>query len=515
MLKRIAVPLEGARELSRKLHAIYDEISYNHLTGLEPDLQLDEPLQADALSIDLGDGATLNATPESYNAALLISLLAAAGDKSVMIWGAPGTGKTTLVTLLARALAVPSDKVFDGILTGNSEFSEDNFAHPDMKSIIKESEYKIAWKAFASAPVRMVDELTRISGYGQSQLGMALSEHRLQYHGESIPIETAPFFGAANTVKSGETFGLTDHMRSRFDMHVLMTMASALNATSNTSFKYYPDDPNFQLSPNDKQRLRQLVDLIKKQPWAQILIDEMAAVIDRANTLPAGRVVNKSQLFMGETTEAVAKQLMDSNPTGLVAEKWPQLQFNESISPRELQAWAWFTLALAIMTAPENPEHAAEQIAPSILPYLLYMNVLPNEIAIKANNDQPITEPMHWVKSVSRQLWEQEQSIKGEELTCSELDDVLPGKTPPTPTAADHPVFHTIYGVKQYFRDNPLLSIPEKKMVIKRTLEAISKDKRKRHHAVALVRMWDHVSIQNRALERNFEKDFEKPDTHA
>jgi MoxR-like ATPase len=157
---------------------------------------------------------------ESFNSALLFSLLTALNRGKELIIGEPGLGKTTSAEYIgAMTYRLPLGLIWAGEVSGHPEQTEEKIiGRPDLGRLNRGEEVVI-WSYLAQLPIKIVDEINRLPETKQSMILDGVDRGKWEYLNDVIINEEYCLFATANYQDRG-TNTLIAPLIDRFDVIV-------------------------------------------------------------------------------------------------------------------------------------------------------------------------------------------------------------------------------------------------------------------------------------------------------
>lgn len=157
---------------------------------------------------------------ESFNSALLISLLTTLNRGKELIIGEPGLGKTTSAEYIgAMAYRLPLGLIWASEVSGHPEQTEEKIiGRPDLGRLNKGEEV-VVWSYLAQLPIKIVDEINRLPETKQSMILDGVDRGNWEYLNDVIINEEYCLFATANYQDRG-TNTLIAPLIDRFDVIV-------------------------------------------------------------------------------------------------------------------------------------------------------------------------------------------------------------------------------------------------------------------------------------------------------
>ncbi|MBK7642737.1 MAG: AAA family ATPase [Planctomycetes bacterium] len=221
--------------------------------------------------------SSLSARLFGQDEALELAGLALLAGGHVLIEGAPGLGKTTLVKLLAGALELSFQRIqftpdlMPADIVGTRVLEEDGRGHRGFRF----------QRGPLFANVVLADELNRATPRTQSALLEAMAERQVTVFGETHALE-APFFVAAtqNPIEMEGTYPLPEAQLDRFLLEIVIGMpAEAALRTileRTTSSEPAPLEAVWK-----RERLLELRALVREVPVSSALLARVARLVLR------------------------------------------------------------------------------------------------------------------------------------------------------------------------------------------------------------------------------------------
>ena len=157
---------------------------------------------------------------ESFNSALLFSLLTALNRGKELIIGEPGLGKTTSAEYVAAmTYQLPLGLIWASEVSGHPEQTEEKIiGRPDLGRL-NQGEEVVVWSYLAQLPIKIVDEINRLPETKQSMILDGVDRGNWGYLNDVIINEEYCLFATANYQDRG-TNTLIAPLIDRFDVIV-------------------------------------------------------------------------------------------------------------------------------------------------------------------------------------------------------------------------------------------------------------------------------------------------------
>ncbi len=157
---------------------------------------------------------------QSYNAALLLSLLTGLRQGKALIIGEPGLGKTTSAEYVCSLLyRVPLGTIWASEVSGHPEQTEEKIiGRPDLGRL-NQGEEVVVWSQFVLLPTKIVDEINRLPETKQSMILDGVDRGNWEYLNDSIINSEYCLFATAN-YQDGGTNTIIAPLIDRFDVMV-------------------------------------------------------------------------------------------------------------------------------------------------------------------------------------------------------------------------------------------------------------------------------------------------------
>jgi len=228
--------------------------------------------------------AALESRIHGQNEALELAGLALLAGGHVLVEGAPGLGKTTLVKSLASALELSFQRI---------QFTPDLMPADILGTrVLEEDEHGRRQFRFQKGPlfahVVLADELNRATPRTQSALLEAMAERQVTVFGETHALEE-PFFVAAtqNPIEMEGTYPLPEAQLDRFLLEIVMSMPA--EAALRTILERTTTTEPAALQPVWKRaRLLELRALVREVPVGPALLARVARLVLRTQPREPG-----------------------------------------------------------------------------------------------------------------------------------------------------------------------------------------------------------------------------------
>jgi len=157
---------------------------------------------------------------ESFNSALLFSLLTALNRGKELIIGEPGLGKTTSAEYVgAMIYRLPLGLIWASEVSGHPEQTEEKIiGRPDLGRL-NQGEEVVVWSYLAQLPIKIIDEINRLPETKQSMILDGVDRGNWEYLNDVIINEEFCLFATANYQDRG-TNTLIAPLIDRFDVMV-------------------------------------------------------------------------------------------------------------------------------------------------------------------------------------------------------------------------------------------------------------------------------------------------------
>jgi len=180
---------------------------------------------------NLGNDLELGKHP--VNTPLLLQLLAGILGEGVVIYGEPGTGKTSTACLVASILSgIPFSFYQAFQLRCNPELTLEHMLGRPHLGALSRGEEEVVWSYWAKAPVKVVDELPRMPPGKQNMLLQGLEIGIWTYLNQNISTgRDTPVYATANYPDPG-SYEVVPPLLDRFSVGVELGYPGALRAVA-------------------------------------------------------------------------------------------------------------------------------------------------------------------------------------------------------------------------------------------------------------------------------------------
>ncbi len=157
---------------------------------------------------------------ESFNSAILLSLLTGLVKGKELIIGEPGLGKTTSAEFVCSLIyQFPLGVIWGSEVSGHPEQTEEKIiGRPDLGKL-NQGEEDVVWTNFAQVPVKIVDEINRLPETKQSMILDGVDRGNWEYLNEMIINDEYCLYATAN-YQDGGTNTIIAPLVDRFDVIV-------------------------------------------------------------------------------------------------------------------------------------------------------------------------------------------------------------------------------------------------------------------------------------------------------
>ncbi len=208
--------------LAAKFRRAYDWIAARALVAPYHDVDLGQPLALgrDEARLELPHGP-------AFASFVLLPLLTLLTSRRLVFVGGPGRGKTTMATLMALLAGAPLDEVRRCVQHGHPQLTlADLLGGPLPGGLVRAetaADVRVLWRAWITAPVKVIDEYNRIPTKTQSALLSMMAEGYAEMYEQVVRCGRSAWYLTANDEQGGGTFPVIDALRDRIDAVVRCT----------------------------------------------------------------------------------------------------------------------------------------------------------------------------------------------------------------------------------------------------------------------------------------------------
>lgn len=388
-----------AAGLAAKLRRAYAWITTSAIVCPYHDIELGEP-------ITLGRGdARVELSPASYSSYALIPLLNLATSQRLLFVGAPGRGKTTMATLMARLSGTPLDDVRRLVQHGHPQLTISDLLGSPLPSELIRAEHgediRVAWRSWIGARVKIIDEYNRIPTKTQSALLSLMAEGYAETFEQVIHAGKSAWFLTANDDLGGGTFPVIEALKDRIDVvvrcapynsrHVGDLAARVADARSPEAM--IPDDIVFS-----REELDQIEREIRAVPVPAEVEDVLGFFAGQLDF--CRRASDTLELRNKDTLHVAGRKVAHVCTEDCPLDKQVHLctQTENGISARALQSILLFAKALAYFRG--NAAVSVEDVH-RVLPFVLHDKLRPNPQSAffqKTENQVLLLDRVTWIR---------------------------------------------------------------------------------------------------------------------
>jgi MoxR-like ATPase len=387
-----------ARGLADKLRRAYAWITESAVVCPYHDVAFGEPTFVGR------DEARVELRRRSYSSYALIPLLNLATSQRLLFVGAPGRGKTTMATLMARLAGVPLDEVRRLVQHGHPQLTISDLLGSPLPSELIRAEHgdgiRVAWRRWIGARVKIIDEYNRIPTKTQSALLSLMAEGYAEAFEQLVHAGKSAWFLTANDDLGGGTFPVIEALKDRIDAVVRCAPFNSRHvgdlaarvAEGRSPEAAVPDDIVF--TPAELDEIEQDIRALPVPAETLDVLGFFAGQLDFCR-----RASDTLELRTKDTLHLAGRKVAHVCTEDCPLDKQVHLctQTENGVSARALQSVLLFAKAMAYFRG--SPEVSVEDVH-RVLPFVLHDKVRQNPQSAffqKAEHQVLLVDRMTWI----------------------------------------------------------------------------------------------------------------------
>jgi MoxR-like ATPase len=388
-----------AAALADKLRRAYAWLTGSAIVCPYHDLTFGEPVVVGR------DDARVALGKSSYASFALVPLLNLATSQRLLFVGAPGRGKTTMATLMARLAGTPLADVRRLVQHGHPQLTISDLLGSPLPSELIRAEHgegiRVAWRRWIGVRVKIIDEYNRIPTKTQSALLSLMAEGYAETFEQVIEAGHSAWFLTANDDLGGGTFPVIEALKDRIDVVVRcvpfnsrhVADLAARVADGRTPEARLPDDVVFTGAELDQVERE-----IRAVPVPAEVLDLLGFFAGQLDF--CRRASDTLELRSKDTLHLAGRRVAHVCTEDCPLDKQVHVctQTENGVSARSLQSVLLFAKALAYFR--DRPEVAVEDVA-QMLPFVLHDKLRPNPQSAffqKTENQVLLVDRVTWIR---------------------------------------------------------------------------------------------------------------------
>jgi MoxR-like ATPase len=395
----ITLAPRAAAGLAAKLRRAYAWITTSAIVCPYHDVEFGEPTTIGR------DDARVELRPSSYSSYALIPLLNLATSQRLLFIGAPGRGKTTMATLMARLAGTPLDDVRRLVQHGHPQLTISDLLGSPLPSELIRAEHTehihVAWRSWIGARVKIIDEYNRIPTKTQSALLSLMAEGYAETFEQVIHAGKSAWFLTANDDLGGGTFPVIEALKDRIDVVVRCAPYNSRHVhdlvhrvtDGRAPEAMIPDDIVF--SPEELDQIEREIRAVPVPAEVEDILGFFAGQLDFCR-----RASDTLELRNKDTLHVAGRKVAHVCTEDCPLDKQVHLctQTENGISARALQSILLFAKALAHFRG--KAEVSVEDVH-RVLPFVLHDKLRPNPQSAffqKTENQVLLLDRVTWIR---------------------------------------------------------------------------------------------------------------------
>jgi MoxR-like ATPase len=397
----IALGPRRATGLAAKLRRAYAWITESAIVVPYHDIAFGGPILVGR------DEARVELHRSSYASYALIPLLNLATSQRLLFVGAPGRGKTTMATLMARIAGTPLDEVRRLVQHGHPQLTISDLLGSPLPSELIRAEHgdgiRVAWRKWIGVRVKIIDEYNRIPTKTQSALLSLMAEGYAETFEQVIHAGKSAWFLTANDDLGGGTFPVIEALKDRIDVVVRCAPYNSRHvhdlaarvAEARAPEAAIPDDVVFTTAELDQ--VEQEIRAVPVPDEVEDVLGFFAGQLDFCR-----RASDTLELRNKDTLHLAGRKVAHVCTEDCPLDKQVHLctQTENGISARALQSILLFAKALAYFR--KRPAVLVEDVH-QIAPFVLHDKLRPNPQSAffqKTENQVLLLDRVTWIRSL-------------------------------------------------------------------------------------------------------------------
>ncbi len=396
---RVTLAPRRTAGLAGKLRRAYAWITERAIVCPYHDIEFGEPVVVGR------EDARVSLHRSSYASFALVPLLNLATSQRLLFVGAPGRGKTTMATLMARVAGAPLDDVRRLVQHGHPQLTISDLLGSPLPSELIRAEHgegiRVAWRKWIGVRVKIVDEYNRIPTKTQSALLSLMAEGYAETFEQVIHAGKSAWFLTANDDLGGGTFPVIEALKDRIDVVVRCVPYNSRHvhdlaarvADGRAPEAAVPDDVVF--SPAELDQIEREIRAVPVPAEVLDVLGFFAGQLDFCR-----RASDTLELRTKDTLHLAGRKVAHVCTEDCPLDKQVHLctQTENGVSARALQSILLFAKALAYFR--ERPAVSVEDVE-RVLPFVLHDKIRQNPQSAffqKVENQVLLVDRVTWIR---------------------------------------------------------------------------------------------------------------------